>query len=105
VCNEQYDVMTAGEVAAYLRLDQATVYRLAQAGEIPGRRVGRSWRFHRAVLNEWLETQMRENVERAGESEGVVPGRHSAQAAGASVHHALYRAPPDGRGRLARWMR
>jgi excisionase family DNA binding protein len=57
-------IMTAEEVAAYLRLDQATVYRLANAGEIPARRVGRVWRFHRAALQEWLEAQMRANLER-----------------------------------------
>lgn len=38
-------VLTAEETAEHLRLSSATVYRLAQAGEIPGLRVGRQWRF------------------------------------------------------------
>jgi excisionase family DNA binding protein len=47
-------VMTAREVAAYLRVSKATVYRLANAGQIPATRVGRSWRFHRRLIDEWL---------------------------------------------------
>jgi excisionase family DNA binding protein len=62
----EHEVMTAAEVAAYLRLNQATVYRLANAGEIPARRLGRVWRFHRAALQEWIETRMRENVAETG---------------------------------------
>ncbi|MBN1180166.1 MAG: helix-turn-helix domain-containing protein [Anaerolineae bacterium] len=64
--------MTAAEVAAYLRLNQATVYRLANAGEIPAQRFGRVWRFHRAALQEWLEAQMQANLER-----GVVNDRNA----------------------------
>jgi len=52
------DLLTAREVAAYLRLNPATVYRLAQAGEIPAVKVGRVWRFSRALLDEWLDRRM-----------------------------------------------
>jgi excisionase family DNA binding protein len=47
-------VMTTQEVAVYLRVSTATVYRLARAGQIPATRVGRSWRFHRRLIDEWL---------------------------------------------------
>lgn len=46
--------MTVEEVAQYLQLHPHTVYRKAKAGEIPGRLVGRSWRFHPAVIERWL---------------------------------------------------
>ena len=56
------DVLTADETAAYLHLNPATVYRLAAAAEIPAVRIGRSWRFSRRLLDEWLDRQMRANL-------------------------------------------
>jgi len=51
---KQPDVLTLNEVAEYLRIPRSTVYKLAQEGRIPGQKVGRQWRFHRAVLDRWL---------------------------------------------------
>ena len=48
------DVMTLNEVAEYLRIPRSTVYKLVQEGRIPGQKVGRQWRFHRAVVENWL---------------------------------------------------
>jgi excisionase family DNA binding protein len=47
-------VMTIDELAAYLRIAKSTLYRLAQAGKVPGQKVGRHWRFHRATIVQWL---------------------------------------------------
>lgn len=47
-------IMTVAEVAEYLRLGEATVYRLAQDGEIPAVKVGRSWRFKKGLIDEWF---------------------------------------------------
>jgi excisionase family DNA binding protein len=47
-------VLTAGEVAALLRVDEAEVVDLAGRGELPGRRVGDVWRFSRAAVLAWL---------------------------------------------------
>ena len=47
-------VMTVVEVAAYLRIPRASVYKLAQQGKIPCQKVGRHWRFHREALDNWL---------------------------------------------------
>jgi excisionase family DNA binding protein len=41
------DILTSGEVAALLKIHLKTVYKLAEAGDIPGTRIGRSWRFNR----------------------------------------------------------
>jgi excisionase family DNA binding protein len=49
--------MTAEEVAQYLRVCEATVYRLASQGRIPAARIGRSWRFSREMLEEWFREQ------------------------------------------------
>lgn len=49
------EVMTTREVAEYLRLAEATIYKLAQAGEIPAIKVGRAWRFRKDLIDEWFE--------------------------------------------------
>jgi excisionase family DNA binding protein len=46
--------MTASEVADFLHLPVSTVYYLARRGEIPARRLGRTWRFVRPQLEELL---------------------------------------------------
>lgn len=48
------DVMTLDEVAEYLRIPRSTVYKLAREGRIPGQKIGRQWRFRRAVVERWL---------------------------------------------------
>jgi excisionase family DNA binding protein len=48
------DVMTIKEVAQYLRLSEAKVYEMARDGTIPAFRVGKSWRFQRDLLMDWI---------------------------------------------------
>jgi excisionase family DNA binding protein len=48
------EVLTAGEAAALLRVDEAAVRAAAEAGELPGRRLGDEWRFARAAVLAWL---------------------------------------------------
>jgi excisionase family DNA binding protein len=47
-------VMTASDVAELLHLPVSTVYYLARRGELPARRLGRTWRFLRPRLEELL---------------------------------------------------
>lgn len=47
-------VMNVNEVATYLRVAPATVYRLAQQGKIPCGKVGRAWRFRKDAIDQWL---------------------------------------------------
>lgn len=54
--NEQADiVMTVKEVSIYLKLAESTVYRLAQEGQLPGRKFGGAWRFSRRTLDHWFQ--------------------------------------------------
>lgn len=65
-------VLTLGEAAALLRLPKAEVARLAQSGELPGRRIGKSWRFSRVLLLAWLggeRTPSAEVLRELGEAE------------------------------------
>lgn len=48
------DIMTADEVADFLRLDRKTIYDYAGRGEIPCQRLGKRILFSRAALVSWL---------------------------------------------------
>ncbi len=45
--------MTVRDVAAFLNVDEKTIYRLAQKGDLPGFKVLGSWRFQRPDLEAW----------------------------------------------------
>lgn len=47
--------MTVHEVAVYLNVDEKTVYRLANRGELPGFKVAGTWRFKRGDIDHWIE--------------------------------------------------
>jgi excisionase family DNA binding protein len=47
--------MTVREVAKFLNVGNITVYRLVQAGELPGFKVAESWRFQKVDLERWIE--------------------------------------------------
>ena len=51
-------LLTARELADYLRLNERTVLKLAAQGQLPGARIGNQWRFKRAVVDAWLDDQM-----------------------------------------------
>ena len=46
-------IVTAKELGQYLKLSESTIYKLAGNGEIPGFRLGDSWRFD---MEEILQT-------------------------------------------------
>ena len=48
------EVLTLTEAAAYLRLPEAEVERLARTEGLPGRAVGEEWRFLKTALQDWL---------------------------------------------------
>lgn len=43
-------ILDASEAAALLRVSTKTLLRLARAGQIPGKKVGREWRFSADAL-------------------------------------------------------
>jgi excisionase family DNA binding protein len=52
-------IMTVHDVAGYLRLSEAKVYRLAKEGCMPSFRLGKSWRFRKDLLDEWTKRATR----------------------------------------------
>jgi excisionase family DNA binding protein len=51
------DILTILEVAAYLKVAERTVYRLAAARKLPAFKVGGAWRFSRADIDSWIKLQ------------------------------------------------
>ncbi len=39
------EILTAKELGHFLKLSESTIYKLASTGEIPGFKIGDSWRF------------------------------------------------------------
>ena len=51
---ETGNIMTIEELAVYLKLSKSTLYKLCQEGKVPGQKVGRHWRFHKEMIDQWI---------------------------------------------------
>ena len=56
----QIDIMTVHDLAKYLRLSELKVYKLAREGSVPAIRLGKTWRFRKSLVDEWIrhETEL-----------------------------------------------
>jgi len=52
------EYLTVSQVAELLQLSRKTVYRLTQQGHLPGVKVGGSWRFRLAAIDQVLESRL-----------------------------------------------
>jgi len=52
------DVMTLSEVSKYLKLSEKTLLKMIRNKEIPGAKIANQWRFSRAMIDDWLRSQM-----------------------------------------------
>jgi excisionase family DNA binding protein len=52
------EILTIEEVATYLKAGKRTVYRLASSGTIPAFKLGGTWRFRRAELDQWIASRI-----------------------------------------------
>ncbi len=48
------EVLNADQAGQFLQIDPGVVTQLAEAGKLPGRKLGNDWRFSRAALVAWL---------------------------------------------------
>lgn len=55
MADQDFDI---DSLAAYLHLTPAQVQRLADRGNLPGRKVGGQWRFHPSQIHHWLEERI-----------------------------------------------
>lgn len=50
-------VMTLEELAAYLKIPKSTLYKLVHEGRLPGQKLGKQWRFGKAAIDRWLDSE------------------------------------------------
>jgi excisionase family DNA binding protein len=48
------EVMNAEQAGHFLQINESVIVELAEAGKLPGRKLGNTWRFSRAALIAWL---------------------------------------------------
>jgi excisionase family DNA binding protein len=48
------EVMNAEQAGDFMQIEEKLVIELAEAGKLPGRKLGNAWRFSRAALVAWL---------------------------------------------------
>ena len=48
------EVMSSEQAAQFLQIDEPLVVEMAEAGKLPGRKLGKQWRFSRQALVAWL---------------------------------------------------
>jgi len=53
-----HEIMTIEEVAEYLRVSERTVYDWAQKGQLPGGKLGTTWRFKRSDIENWVNSKL-----------------------------------------------
>jgi PTS system nitrogen regulatory IIA component len=63
------DILTAEEVADYLRISERTVYQWAQKGEMPAGKLGATWRFKRSEVVKWIDDRLGAGMSRTPTSE------------------------------------
>ena len=59
-------VFTVQELAQYLRMKPLTIYKHASGGKLPGFKVGSHWRFKRATIDQWIQSQEITNASKNG---------------------------------------
>ncbi len=57
------EIMTAKEVADYLKLHPLTVHRYAREGKIPAFKIGTDWRFHKKYIQRWIKEKLAYNLQ------------------------------------------
>lgn len=54
LCDMDKEILDVGGAAALLGVSKSTVYKMANAGDFPGVKVGKEWRFARRNLINWV---------------------------------------------------
>ncbi len=55
-------VMTVHDVARYLRLSEAKVYQMTRDGHVPAIRLGKTWRFRKDLIDEWIRRETEKSL-------------------------------------------
>ncbi|MDV7212793.1 helix-turn-helix domain-containing protein [Azotobacter beijerinckii] len=69
------EILTIKQVADYLKVTERTIYRLAAAKKIPAFKVGGTWRFSRADLDNWIKQQSMEGLDTGRNGDDAAKGQ------------------------------
>ncbi len=58
-------MLTTKDLQQLLHVDRSTIYRMAEAGQLPAMKVGRQWRFPADRIERWLDERNMRPVEKA----------------------------------------
>ena len=53
------NIVTAKELSQFLKLSKSKIYELAFGGELPGFKIGDSWRFDMEEIIQWVRGRSR----------------------------------------------
>ena len=73
--NNEGEILTIRQVADYLKVTERTIYRLAGAKKIPAFKVGGTWRFSRADIDNWIKQQSLEGLDAGREGVHAANGQ------------------------------
>ncbi len=51
------EILLVEEVAEYLRVNKQTIYNLLRQGQLPAKKIGGQWRFHKQAIDDYLMAQ------------------------------------------------
>jgi excisionase family DNA binding protein len=69
------EILTIKQVAAYLKVTERTIYRLAAAKKIPAFKVGGTWRFSHADIESWIKQQSKEGLSMVCDEDDAAKGQ------------------------------
>ena len=55
-------LLTLDELSKYLQVSKSTLYKLVQAGRVPGTKIGKHWRFRKATIDLWIDGNQQEST-------------------------------------------
>ncbi len=61
--NVEREILTIGQVAAYLQVTERTIYRLSQGKKIPAFKVGGMWRYSQTDIDSWIKQKSMDGIE------------------------------------------
>lgn len=54
-------LLTLDELSEYLKVSKSSLYKLVQAGKVPGTKIGKHWRFRKSTIDQWIDGNQHES--------------------------------------------
>jgi|DewCreStandDraft_1066081.scaffolds.fasta_scaffold01933_4 excisionase family DNA binding protein len=64
---QREELLTAQEASNYLKISVRTLYKHIKEQRIPAFKLGRSWRFLKSELDNWLKQKIKESTKKGYE--------------------------------------